>query len=72
MGKPRVRALVHVSRSAFTRLPERFRYTFHNLVAHPLTEVLFQVGLKKTGDVVHIMTTPYEKDKAPEKTPRQF
>lgn len=40
------------------RLPERFRWSCHNLIAHPLCEVLFQVGLEKWSDAVHDCTTP--------------
>ena len=40
------------------RLPERFQWTAHNLVAHPLSEVLFQVGLRKLSDKVHDITVP--------------
>ena len=40
------------------RLPERFQWTAHNLIAHPLSEVLFQVGLHKLSDKVHDITVP--------------
>lgn len=40
------------------KLPERFRWTAHNLVAHPLSELLFQVGLRRWSDVVHDVTVP--------------
>jgi hypothetical protein len=40
------------------RLPERFQWTAHNLIAHPLSEVLFQVGLRKLSDKVHDITVP--------------
>lgn len=40
------------------RLPERWRWTAHNLVAHPLSEVLFQVGLRRWSDLVHDATVP--------------
>lgn len=40
------------------RLPERFRWTLHNLVAHPLSEVLYQVGLHRWSDIVHDRTVP--------------
>ena len=41
-----------------SRLPERFRWTLHNLVAHPLSEVLFQVGARHLADAVHDATVP--------------
>lgn len=39
-------------------LPERFRWSLHNLVAHPLSEVLFQLGLREWSDKVHDLTVP--------------
>ncbi len=43
---------------AIDRLPERFRWTIHNLVAHPLSEVLFQVGYERLRNAVHDATVP--------------
>lgn len=40
------------------RLPERFQWTLHNLVAHPLSELLFQAGLRRWSDKVHDLTVP--------------
>ena len=40
------------------RLPPRFRWTLHNLIAHPLSEVLYQVGLEEFGNRVHDATIP--------------
>jgi len=41
-----------------SRLPERFRWTLHNVVAHPLSELLYQIGLGKWADDVHDATVP--------------
>ena len=41
-----------------SRLPERFRWTLHNLVAHPLSEVLYQLGARRASDAVHDRTVP--------------
>lgn len=41
-----------------SRLPERFRWTLHNLVAHPLSEVLYQLGARRVSDAVHDHTVP--------------
>lgn len=38
------------------KLPERFRWSLHNLVAHPLSELLYQVGLREWSDRVHDLT----------------
>ena len=40
------------------RLPERWRWTLHNLVAHPLSEILFQFGARRASDTVHDSTVP--------------
>jgi len=40
------------------RLPERFRWTLHNLVAHPLSEILFQFGLEDLSNRIHDATVP--------------
>jgi hypothetical protein len=40
------------------RLPARFRGTLHNVVAHPLSEVLFQFGFERAGDALHDATIP--------------
>jgi len=42
----------------FARLPERFRWTAHNLIAHPLSEVLYQIGLHDLSNRVHDWTIP--------------
>jgi len=41
-----------------SRLPERFRWTLHNVVAHPLSEVLYQLGARRASDAVHDRTVP--------------
>jgi len=35
-----------------------FKYTIHNLIAHPLMEILHLIGLTKYGNVIHDMTLP--------------
>lgn len=42
----------------FAALPERFRWTAHNLLAHPLSEVLYQLGLRAASDWIHDWTIP--------------
>ena len=39
-------------------VPPRFRWTLHNMVAHPLSEILFQVGAERAGNYVHDITVP--------------
>lgn len=40
------------------KLPERFQWSLHNLVAHPVSEVLFQVGLQELSEKVHDLSAP--------------
>lgn len=42
------------------RLPPRFQWTLHNIVAHPLSEILFQLGLREWSELVHDGTMPEE------------
>lgn len=42
----------------FARLPVHFQWTAHNLVAHPLSEVFFQLGLILLSNWVHDWTIP--------------
>ena len=44
--------------SLLARLPERFRWTLHNVIAHPVSELLFQLGLHRWSDLVHDRTVP--------------
>ena len=39
----------------------RFKWTLHNTVAHPLSELLYLVGLKDFGNWVHDITIPRRK-----------
>ena len=36
----------------------RFRYTIHNIVGHPLMEVLYLIGLKRASMWIHDITLP--------------
>ena len=36
----------------------RFRWSLHNLVGHPLMEVLSQAGLHRWAERVHDLTVP--------------
>ena len=40
------------------RLPRRFQWTLHNLVAHPLSEVVYQCGLERLSNKIHDETVP--------------
>ena len=41
-------------------LPRRFQWAPHNLVAHPLMEILHQLGFHELSDKVHDVTIPKE------------
>lgn len=36
----------------------RFRWTLHNVVAHPLSEVLYLLGFERASNWVHDVTVP--------------
>jgi len=40
------------------KLPPRWRWTLHNLIAHPLSEVLYQLGARDLSTAVHDRTAP--------------
>lgn len=42
----------------FAWLPERFQWTAHNLIAHPASEILYQIGLRDWGNRLHDWTIP--------------
>jgi len=42
----------------FKVLPKRFKWTIHNMIGHPLSEVLFQLGFEKLGNEVHDRSAP--------------
>jgi hypothetical protein len=46
-------------RKLLTRLPQRFQWTIHNIVGHPLSEILYQMGYENLGNAVHDGTVPF-------------
>tara|TARA_B100002019_G_scaffold130772_1_gene112339 strand:+ start:1981 stop:2145 length:165 start_codon:yes stop_codon:yes gene_type:complete len=36
----------------------RFSWTLHNVVAHPLSEILYQLGYEDLGNKIHDKTIP--------------
>lgn len=46
-------------------LPVRFRWTLHNIVAHPVSEVAWQLGWHRLSDKIHDQTVPDETVKTP-------
>lgn len=47
-------------------LPSRWRWTLHNLIAHPLSELLFQVGAERVANAIHDATIPADGATAPD------
>ena len=45
-----------------SNLPSRWQWTVHNIVAHPLSEVAFQVGALNLSDIIHDCTIPIRHD----------
>ena len=35
-----------------------FKWTLHNMVAHPLSEIMYLFGLQKTSNWLHDITVP--------------
>jgi hypothetical protein len=42
-------------------LPSRFKWSIHNLLAHPISEILFQIGFENLGNRLHDCTIPDHK-----------
>lgn len=40
------------------KLPPRWRWTLHNIVAHPVSEVLYLMGYEHLSNRVHDLTVP--------------
>ena len=40
------------------KLPERFHWSLHNIVAHPLSEIFWQFGFEDLGNKIHDITIP--------------
>ena len=36
----------------------RFKWTIHNMVAHPLSEICFLIGYGELGNKIHDITIP--------------
>ena len=48
-------------RSALSKLGP-FSYTIHNMIAHPIMEILHLLGLGAWGDKLHDLTLPLSHD----------
>ena len=50
--------LVNKCRSIRKASKQHFRWTFHNLVGHPLSEIFWLLGFKRWSDKIHDKTIP--------------
>lgn len=48
--------------NTINHLPDDLKWAPHNLIAHPLMEILFQIGLEHTGEYLHEITLPRGND----------
>jgi len=48
----------HPLQQRFGRLPLRWRWTVHNVIGHPLSELIYQLGLRSLAAHVHDITEP--------------
>jgi len=44
--------------SFLARMPDRFKMTLHNVVGHPVSELLFLFGFTEAAAAVHDRTLP--------------
>jgi hypothetical protein len=54
LGFPR--RLIEKLPKLLVKLPKRFQWTLHNIVGRPLSEVVWQFGLHKFSDWIHVVT----------------
>lgn len=45
-------------KTIINKFPDRLKWTIHNLIAHPLSEIFYLVGLYKLSDLIHDSTIP--------------
>ncbi len=60
-GKPSLAPRPSRLGRALGALPDRLRWIPHNAIGHPLSEALYQVGLRRWSDRVHDSTIPAHK-----------
>lgn len=51
-----------ICRKLCTASREHFRWTLHNLVAHPLSEIAYLIGLRKLSNWLHNSSIPKHKE----------
>ena len=48
-----------LSNRLIRKLPEKYHYSIHNLLGHPLMEVCHILGKPELADKIHDLTLPY-------------
>ena len=43
-----------------SKLPQRFQFTIHNLIGHPLMEIMWLLGFNNVSVIIHDVTQPFE------------
>jgi hypothetical protein len=64
-------ALSLAPRVALGVLPEKYQWSLHNIVAHPVSEVLYQFGMHEASEYLHDITIPRSKVAVP-KQPQPY
>lgn len=44
------------------KLPKKYRWTIHNLIAHPLMEIVHILGATELGNKIHDITAPSDEE----------
>ena len=44
------------------KLPKKFKWTIHNIVAHPLMEIVYLLGHPELSEKIHDLTIPTQTD----------
>lgn len=43
-------------------LPKKYKWTIHNLIAHPLMEICYQLGKESLSQKIHDCTVPDDEE----------
>ena len=44
-----------------TKLPEKYQWTIHNLIGHPMSEIFHLLGFENLSKKIHDKTMPIQK-----------
>ncbi len=57
LKEDKMTAETHIKRGV-ARLPDRYKWTLHNLIARPLSEVMYLFGFQNLSNRLHDATIP--------------